>query len=127
MLCRAEDSCLRIPLLLVQLRLARLCHRAGTCAPLARETKDVRMRDTDAWTEIVRDIVATTLRIPEPELPDNVSQDSCERWTSLRHMTLLMTLEDHFDMTFTMEEMTSMTSLPSILTTINQRAVVKKG
>lgn len=74
-------------------------------------------------TEQIRQIMATTFRMDESELPDDTSQDTCARWTSLRHMTLLMSLEEHFGITFLMNEMTSMTSLPKIVAVVKQYTV----
>lgn len=74
-------------------------------------------------TEQIRQIMAITFRLDENELPDDVSQDTCTRWTSLRHMTLLMALEEHFGITFLMNEITFMTSLPKIVAVVKQYTV----
>jgi acyl carrier protein len=73
--------------------------------------------------ERVREIMATTFMMEPDELGDDVSQTTCGRWTSLYHMMLLVVLEEQFGVTFTMEEMTSMTSLAAIVTTLQTHGV----
>ena len=72
----------------------------------------------------VRELMASTFAMDATELADDVSQDTCARWTSLYHMTLLVVLEDEFGVNFTMDEMTAMTSLPKIVSTLQNHSVV---
>jgi acyl carrier protein len=65
--------------------------------------------------ERVREVIATTLLMEVDELPEDASQQTCEKWTSLYHMMLLVVLEEQFGVTFSMDEMTSMTSVPAIV------------
>ncbi|MBV9544967.1 MAG: acyl carrier protein [Chloroflexi bacterium] len=78
---------------------------------------DAELRDR------VRELLATTFVMDPSELPDDVSQQTCARWTSLYHMMLLMVLEEQFGVTFEMEEMTSMTSLPRIIAVLKEHGV----
>ena len=71
----------------------------------------------------VREVLATTLGMDVSELRDDVSQANCSRWTSLYHMVLLVALEEHFECTFSMDEMTSMTSLERIMDVLQRQAV----
>jgi acyl carrier protein len=73
--------------------------------------------------EQVREVLATTLGVDSSDLPDDVSQDNCERWTSLSHMVLLVALEEQFECIFSMDEMTTMTSLERIVQTLRPQAV----
>lgn len=68
----------------------------------------------------VREIMATTFGVDESELPHDVQQGSFARWTSLYHMTLLMALEEHFGVSFSMEEMPEMTSIPRIVAVLDR-------
>ncbi|MBV9354206.1 MAG: acyl carrier protein [Chloroflexi bacterium] len=72
----------------------------------------------------IRSILGTTLGIDEADLPVDVSQDTCQRWSSLRHMILIASLEEEFGVRFTAEEILSMTSLESIVATFEQRGVL---
>jgi acyl carrier protein len=77
---------------------------------------DTLMLDQDAaLRDRVRELLATTLVVDGSELADDVSQNTCARWTSLYHMMLLVVLEEEFGVAFSMDEMTSMTSLPRIV------------
>ena len=73
--------------------------------------------------EQVREILATTFDMDRSELPDDVSQSSCARWTSVYHLVLLVALEERFGCTFSMDEMTSMTSLERIVEVVQRQAV----
>jgi len=72
-----------------------------------------------ALVEEVRELLADVFRVDDVDLPDDVSQETYERWTSLYHMTLLVTLEEHFDTLFSMEEIVSMTSLQEIIAVLS--------
>jgi acetyltransferase-like isoleucine patch superfamily enzyme/acyl carrier protein len=73
--------------------------------------------------EQVREIMANTFGVDESDLPEDVSQETFERWTSLYHMTLLMALEEHFGVNLSMQEMTSMTNLAKIVNVLNQHRI----
>ncbi len=73
------------------------------------------MDNNAALMEQVREIMATTFGVEESEMPTDVSQQNFARWTSLNHMTLVVALEERFGITLSMNEMTSMTTLPKIL------------
>lgn len=66
----------------------------------------------------VREVMASTFGVDELDLPDDVAQETFSRWTSLYQMTLLLALEDQFGVTFEMDEMLGMTSLPRIVTVL---------
>jgi acyl carrier protein len=77
--------------------------------------------DDQALRERVRELIATTLLMDPADLPDDASQETCPRWTSLYHMMLLTVLEDEFAVTFSLDEMTSLTSLPAIVKVLAAR------
>jgi acyl carrier protein len=72
------------------------------------------VNDTELVAQ-VREIMANTFGVDESDLPEDVEQGSYNRWTSLYHMTLLLALEEHFGVSFSMEEMPEMTSVPRII------------
>lgn len=79
-----------------------------------------------ARTELVdqtREVMASIFGMDESDLPDDVSQKTCSRWDSLHHMTLLLALEDQFGTSFSMDEMPEMTSLPKIVSVLEQHGV----
>lgn len=78
------------------------------------------MQTDTELTEEVREIMASTFGMDPSELPDDVSQSTCSRWSSLYHMTLLLALEDRFGVSFSMDEMPEMTSLPKIVAVLKR-------
>jgi acyl carrier protein len=62
----------------------------------------------------VREIIAGALLMKEADLPVPLSQDTCARWTSLYHLTIVVALEERFGVTFTTEEIVRMTSSEAI-------------
>jgi acyl carrier protein len=72
----------------------------------------------------LREIMADSFGVDESDLPDSPTQATFARWTSLFHMILLVALEEHFGLSFSMDEMTSMTSLDQIVEVLRDRHVV---
>jgi acyl carrier protein len=77
----------------------------------------------DELIEQVREVLATTFDMDPSELLDDVSQANCAKWTSVYHLVLLVALEEQFGCTFSMDEMTSMTSLERIVDVLRQQAI----
>jgi acyl carrier protein len=73
--------------------------------------------------ERVHEVLATTLGVDPSELPEDASQSNCPRWTSVYHLVLIVALEEQFECSFSMEEMTSMTSLERIVDVLQSRAI----
>jgi acyl carrier protein len=74
--------------------------------------------DTAALLDQVREVMAATFALDESDLPNDVSQQTCRRWTSLQHMTLMVALEEQFGVRLSMADMAAMKSLPQIVTTL---------
>jgi acyl carrier protein len=68
--------------------------------------------------EQVRAIMAASFGMDETDLPDDVSQQTCRRWSSLQHMTLMVSVEETFGVRLSMNEMAAMKSLPKIVATL---------
>ena len=49
------------------------------------------------------------------------SPDSTENWDSIRHMNFILALEDEFNLTFSDEEIVSLTNITIVLDTINNK------
>ena len=63
----------------------------------------------------VRRIIAGALFVEESDLPQDLSQETCGRWTSMYHLTIVVALEEHFGLAFTTEEIVEMTSADAIV------------
>jgi len=62
---------------------------------------------TDKIIQIISEVLET-------EVDANVSQETCEEWDSLRHLNIMVALEDAFDVSFEPEEMAEMKSVSAI-------------
>jgi acyl carrier protein len=78
--------------------------------------------DPTVLLDQVREIMASTFALDESDLPDDVSQQTCRRWTSLQHMTLMVALEEEFGVRLSMADMAAMKSLPQIVATLQTYA-----
>ena len=71
----------------------------------------------------VREVIASALGIDEGEVTDDISQETCANWTSFNQLTLVVALEEQFGLDLSMNEITSMTSLPQILAVLKKHSV----
>jgi acyl carrier protein len=62
----------------------------------------------------LKQIIATTLQIPAAEVTDDASPDSLSQWDSLAHLNLVMAIEKHFGVKFTLDEIVELRDLPTI-------------
>ena len=62
-------------------------------------------------TNKIVEIISQTLAI---EINANTSQSTCEQWDSLRHLNIIIALEDAFDLSFEPEEIADMKSVAII-------------
>ena len=81
------------------------------------------MQTDVAIVDQVRELIASTLDLDEHEVTDDISPATCSQWSSLYHLTLLLALEERFGISFSMDEMPEMTSLPRIVTSIERHCV----
>jgi acyl carrier protein len=62
--------------------------------------------------EEIKEVLKKALNISE--ISDNISQQNCENWDSLRHLNLIVELEDEFGVSFEPEDIAEMKDIPSI-------------
>ena len=55
------------------------------------------------------------------DVSTDVSQKNCERWDSLRHLTMASELEDAFDIELEPEEIAEMTDFSRVINMINSK------
>ena len=79
--------------------------------------------DDVTLSDEIREIMADAWGVDESALPGNISQASYPPWTSFNQMILLVALEEHFGLPFTLDEMMAMSSLAQIVTVLRQRRV----
>jgi acyl carrier protein len=69
-------------------------------------------------------VMAAVFERPEPEISDDMTLGMTDCWDSLRHMTLVLALEDEFQVAFSVEEIVDeMNTLPLILKTLDRKRV----
>jgi acyl carrier protein len=64
--------------------------------------------------EEVKDIMADLLEIAKDEITDNTSFEDTESWDSLKHMEIIGSLEEKYDVLFTADEIVAMLSVKKI-------------
>ena len=70
----------------------------------------------EAWlADVTRGVIAATFDVDVDALPEVIAQDTVEGWTPESHTVLLLNLEDRFHVSFSLEQMVSMTSLERIV------------
>jgi acyl carrier protein len=67
------------------------------------------------------DLVATTLDLPSDRVDDNLSSDTNEAWDSVRHLMLILAVEETFGIEFGEAELLSLTNFRALLTSIETR------
>ncbi|MBF0098642.1 MAG: acyl carrier protein [Magnetococcales bacterium] len=72
--------------------------------------------------ETIKHIVADVMEVPISSLNDDSSPDSIAAWDSLKHMNLVLALEQHFSITFSEEQIAEMMNLQLILLTVQALA-----
>lgn len=55
------------------------------------------------------------------EISTDISQKNCERWDSLRHLTMASELEDAFNIELEPEEIAEMTDFSHVVSMINSK------
>ena len=73
-------------------------------------------------TERVYDVVASMLRVPRESLGPDSSPDTIPQWDSLRHLQIVLGLEEALGIQLSVEEIEAMQSLRVILAIVESRA-----
>ena len=67
----------------------------------------------------ILNIMSNVFEIDIDQISDNVSPQIVEQWTSLRHLQLIVSLENEFNITFNNSDLFTMTNLETIIDKIN--------
>lgn len=68
-------------------------------------------------------IVSQVFDVPVEHLNGNSSPDNIENWDSLRHMNLILALEEELNITFSDEEVVEMLSVGIIIETLKEKGI----
>jgi acyl carrier protein len=63
----------------------------------------------------LKNVIATVLNVDVSRIDANASSDTIESWDSLRHMNLVLALEDEFGVSLPDEEAANATSYPLLV------------
>lgn len=66
----------------------------------------------------VREVMAAILGLEEDEIEDDTSPNTVESWDSLKHMNLILALEEEFDVEFSDDQVGELTSYGEIRETL---------
>lgn len=67
-------------------------------------------------------VISQVLEIPVEAIGDDASPETIESWDSLKHMNLVLALEDEFGIRFSDETIVSMLNVGSIVDAVAQLA-----
>lgn len=65
--------------------------------------------------ETVRELTALTFCVSPDQIAPETVQSEIPEWDSLGHLNLMVAIEDAFNITLEIEDMTRLTSVPAIL------------
>jgi len=83
---------------------------------------DVEKLEADTGVESrVRGVLGDVFGIDPATIDDDTSKDTVEGWDSLQHLTLVLSLEEEFDIHFDDEESVSLVTYPLIVATVGDR------
>jgi len=68
----------------------------------------------------VKEVLSRILEITVEEIDEETSPDTVESWDSLRHMNLVMALEEEFGVQFTDVQIVEMLTYPLIVITLKE-------
>jgi acyl carrier protein len=68
--------------------------------------------------------MADVLKMAETDITDNLTIDDLEAWDSLKHMDLVVSIEQAFKIELTLDEIIIMTSVVAIKRVLNDRGVL---
>ncbi len=70
--------------------------------------------------EKLKSVIAGVLSVPEKSITEESSKDNVPGWDSLKHMNLILALEEKFGVTIPDEEAANLTSYPLIRLVIQE-------
>jgi len=70
--------------------------------------------------ERIRNVMSAVFEISADQIQDNSSPDTIESWDSLKHMNLVIALEEEFDCEFSDTETTELLSFKLISTILKE-------
>ena len=82
---------------------------------------------TEGVSERVRGILSALLNLPLDRVPLDGSRDTLEEWDSLKHMHLVLALEEEFDIEFDDEDVSSLATVADLARAIDEKLAAAGG
>lgn len=73
--------------------------------------------------ERVRHILGVVLDMPEQQIDEGLSAEDASNWDSIRHLNLVMALEEAFGVSFSSDELGRLTSYRAIADALAERGI----
>ncbi|MBF0184667.1 MAG: acyl carrier protein [Magnetococcales bacterium] len=68
----------------------------------------------------IKQIIADVMEVPVESVQDSSSPDTIPSWDSLKHMNLILALEQQLEITFSEEQIAEMMSVELIVLTVKE-------
>lgn len=73
--------------------------------------------------EKIKETIAEILEVEEDSITDDFSPDSTDNWDSLNNLKMITALEENFNISLTMEEISSMVNFGKIKDVVSRKHV----
>ncbi len=77
--------------------------------------------DSASVTAKLVEIVSTVIEVPPEAVDDRLSSETAEAWDSVRHLTLILAVEDAFGITFDESQIAELTNFAALRAAVEQR------
>ena len=74
-------------------------------------------------TDKVRQIMSLVLEVPVSQIDDSFSAATVGHWDSIKHLNLVMALEEGFDVQFSSEELGTLDSYAAIAAALRRQGI----
>ena len=68
------------------------------------------------------EVISKVMQVPIGEINEDSSPDTLEKWDSLKHINLILALEEEFNVQFTDAEIVEMVSVETIMEKLQRRS-----
>lgn len=69
----------------------------------------------------IRSVMSAVLAVPAEEIDDDTSTESIESWDSMKHMNMIVGLEEEFDIEFSDDDIVDMNSFSLIVEAVSDK------
>jgi acyl carrier protein len=76
--------------------------------------------NNNIYSQVI-EIMASTFRVDVTKIPENADPSSLSEWDSIKHLSLIIALEEHFQIRFTDDDTVELISLPLIVLVIESK------